>query len=90
MGGVIGSNVSDIEKGILKLLPDNADDVCDSIKDRAREKPERTSKFSSSAMAPTKIPTRHIRIGGPISIDRMQPRSSLRVAEAGRQVETPG
>ncbi len=36
--GVIGSNVSDIEKGILKLLPDNADDVCDSIKDRAREK----------------------------------------------------
>jgi F420-0:gamma-glutamyl ligase len=36
--GVIGSNVSDIDKGILKLLPDNADDVCDSIKDSAREK----------------------------------------------------
>jgi F420-0:gamma-glutamyl ligase len=35
--GVIGSNVSDLEKGILKLLPDNADDVCDAIVKRVKE-----------------------------------------------------
>jgi F420-0:gamma-glutamyl ligase len=35
--GVIGSNVSDLDAGILKLLPDNADDVCDTIRDRVRE-----------------------------------------------------
>lgn len=36
--GVIGSNVSDLDKGILKLLPDNSDDVCDKIKAAAWEK----------------------------------------------------
>lgn len=35
--GVIGSNVSDLEKGILKLLPDNADDVCDEVVRRVKE-----------------------------------------------------
>ena len=29
--GVIGSNASDVEKGILKLLPDNADEAADEI-----------------------------------------------------------
>jgi len=35
--GVIGSNVSDLEKGILKLLPDNADEVCDTIVAKVKE-----------------------------------------------------
>lgn len=35
--GVIGSNVSDLKKGILKLLPDNADEVCDTIVRAVRE-----------------------------------------------------
>ncbi len=30
--GVIGSNASDVEKGVLKLLPDNADQAADEIK----------------------------------------------------------
>ncbi len=35
--GVIGSNASDVEKGILKLLPDNADEASDTIKESIRE-----------------------------------------------------
>ncbi len=35
--GVIGSNVSDLTKGILKLLPDNADLVCDTIVNAVKE-----------------------------------------------------
>jgi F420-0:gamma-glutamyl ligase len=35
--GVIGSNASDLEKGILKLLPDNADVAADSIKESVKQ-----------------------------------------------------
>ncbi len=35
--GVIGSNASDIEKGVLKLLPENADGVADTIKASIKE-----------------------------------------------------
>jgi F420-0:gamma-glutamyl ligase len=35
--GVIGSNVSDFEKGVLKLLPGDADDTADNIKLRIKE-----------------------------------------------------
>jgi len=34
--GVIGSNVSDFEKGVLKLLPGDADDTAESIKDKIK------------------------------------------------------
>ncbi|MGI6575081.1 MAG: coenzyme F420-0:L-glutamate ligase [bacterium] len=36
--GVIGSNISDTEKGILKLLPEDADGSADRIKNRIKEK----------------------------------------------------
>jgi F420-0:gamma-glutamyl ligase len=36
--GIIGSNISDLQKGILKLLPENADDTADGIKKRIAEK----------------------------------------------------
>lgn len=36
--GVIGSNISDMEKGILKLLPEDASGAADRIKDRIKEK----------------------------------------------------
>ncbi|NLW25594.1 MAG: F420-0--gamma-glutamyl ligase [Clostridia bacterium] len=35
--GVIGSNVSDFEKGVLKLLPGNADETAEGIKQRILE-----------------------------------------------------
>ncbi|MFO7942086.1 MAG: coenzyme F420-0:L-glutamate ligase [Bacillota bacterium] len=36
--GVIGSNASDVERGVLKLLPDNADETADEIKRCLRER----------------------------------------------------
>ena len=35
--GVIGSNVSDFEKGVLKLLPGDADHTAEGIKNKIRE-----------------------------------------------------
>jgi F420-0:gamma-glutamyl ligase len=35
--GVIGSNVSDFEKGVLKLLPGDADEMADKIKDKIKK-----------------------------------------------------
>lgn len=35
--GVIGSNVSDFEGGVLKLLPEDADDTAEKIKEKIRE-----------------------------------------------------
>ncbi|ACB84802.1 coenzyme F420-0:L-glutamate ligase [Natranaerobius thermophilus] len=35
--GLIGSNVSDMDKGILKLLPDNPHKTADNIKDKIKE-----------------------------------------------------
>ncbi|MGI6485047.1 MAG: coenzyme F420-0:L-glutamate ligase [Tepidanaerobacteraceae bacterium] len=35
--GVIGSNVSDFEKGVLKLLPGDADETAEGIKSRIKE-----------------------------------------------------
>jgi len=35
--GVIGSNVSDFEKGVLKLLPGDADDTAENIKAKIKE-----------------------------------------------------
>lgn len=35
--GVIGSNVSDFEKGVLKLLPEDGDGTAEGIKDRIKE-----------------------------------------------------
>jgi F420-0:gamma-glutamyl ligase len=35
--GVIGSNVSDFEEGVLKLLPGDADDTAETIRERIRE-----------------------------------------------------
>ncbi|MFP4200381.1 MAG: coenzyme F420-0:L-glutamate ligase [Clostridia bacterium] len=36
--GVIGSNASDVERGVLKLLPDNADETADGIKECIRDR----------------------------------------------------
>ena len=35
--GVIGSNVSDFEKGVMKLLPGDADEMADKIKDKIKQ-----------------------------------------------------